>query len=96
MKTINKVIKIENNQGNIQEIIEFNGKKFKIVSELRNGGNTLKAEIMDSDGVFQFVLGNLDVDFKYKPSAPLTPALREENMLTGIDAIKSVIKKVYS
>ena len=67
MKTIHKVIKINNNRGNIQEIVEFNGKKFKIVSELRNGGNVLKAEIMDSDGVFQFVLGNLDVDFKYKP-----------------------------
>ena len=96
MKTINKVIKIDNNRGNIQEIIEFNGKKFKIVSELRNGGNTLKAEIMDSDGVFHFVLGNLDVDFKYHASYVSDRNSKEADMLTGIDAIKSVIKKVYS
>ncbi len=95
MKTINKVIKIDNNRGNIQEIIEFNGKKFKIVAELRNGGNTLKAEIMGSDGVFHFVLGSLDVDFTYQASYISTLTIKEVNMLTGIDKLKSVIKKVY-
>ena len=96
MKTVHKVIKIDNNRGNIQEIIEFNGKKFKIVSELRNGGSTLKAEIMDSDGVFQFVLGNLDVSFEYQASYVSDRNRKEADMLTGIDVIKSVIKKVYS
>ena len=96
MKTVHKVIKIDNNRGNIQEIIEFNGKKFKIVSELRNGGNTLKAEIMNSDGVFHFVLGDLDVDFNYQASYVSDRNRKEADMLTGIDAIKSVIKKVYS
>ena len=96
MKTIHKVIKINNNRGNIQEIVEFNGKKFKIVSELRNGGNALKAEIMDSDGVFQFVLGNLDVSFEYQASYVSDRNRKEADMLTGIDVIKSVIKKVYS
>ena len=95
MKTINKVIKINNNRGNIQEIIEFNGKKFKIIAELRNGGNTLKAEIMDSDGVFQFVLGSLDVDFTYQASYVSDRNRKEADMLTGIDKLKSVIKKVY-
>ena len=96
MKTIHKVIKIDNNRGNIQEIVEFNGKKFKIVSELRNGGNTLKAEIMDSDGVFQFILGKLDVNFEYTASYVSNKFEKEADLLTGIDAIKSVIKKIYS
>jgi len=96
MKTIHKVSKIDNNRGNIQEIIEFNNKKFKIISELRNGGSSLKAEIMDSNGVFQFVLGSLDVDFTFTASYVSRPIQKEADMETSIDAMKKVIKKVYS
>ena len=96
MKTIHKVVKIDNNRGNIQEIIEFNGKKFKISAELRNGGNTLKAEIMDSEGVFQFVLGNLDVNFEYQASYVSDKFRKEADMNTGIDELKKVLKKVYA
>jgi hypothetical protein len=96
MKTINKVIKIDNNQGNIHEIIEFNGKKFKIMAELRNGGSSLGAEIMDSDGIFHFVLGRLDVNFEYTASYVSEKNRKEADMETGINAIKNVIKKVYS
>lgn len=96
MKTINKVIQIDNNRGSIREIIEFNERKFKIVSELRNGGNTLKAEIMDSDGVFQFVLGSLDVNFTYQASYVSNKIIKEADMLTGVDEMKNMIKKVYS
>ena len=95
MKTINRVINIDNNRGNIHEIIEFNGKKFKLIAALTNGQNVLKAEIMDSDGVFQFVLGNLDVDFTYQASYVSNSGIKEADMLTGIDKMKSVIKKVY-
>ena len=96
MKTIHKVIKIDNNRGNIQEIVEFNKKKCKISSELRNGGNSLKAEIMDSNGVFQFVLGSLDVDFTFTASYVSNSTRKEADMETSIDAMKMVIKKVYS
>jgi hypothetical protein len=96
MKTIHKVVKIDNNRGNIQEIIELNGKKFKIYAELRNGESTLKADIMDSDGVFQFVLGNLDVNFEYQASYVSDKHRKEADMNTGIDEIKKVIKKIYA
>jgi hypothetical protein len=96
MKTIHKVVKIDNNRGNIQEIIEFNGKKFKISAELRNGGSTLKVEIMDSNGVFQFVLGNLDVNFEYTASYVSDKFRKEADMNTGIDEMKKVIKKIYA
>ena len=96
MKKIHKVVKIDNNRGNIQEIIEFNGKKFKISAELRNGGSTLKAEIMDSNGAFQFVLGNLDVNFEYTTSYVSGENRKEADMNTGIDEMKKVIKKVYA
>lgn len=96
MKTIHKVVKIDNNRGNIQEIIEFNEKKFKIAAELRNGGSTLKAEVMDSNGVFQFVLGNLDVNFEYQASYVSDRNRKEADMNTGIDEIKKVIKKIYA
>jgi hypothetical protein len=96
MKTIHKVIKIDNNRGNIQEIIELNGKKFKISAVLRNGENTLKAEIMDSEGVFQFVLGNLDVNFEYQASYVSDRNRKEADMNTGIDEMKKVINKIYA
>jgi len=96
MKTINRVIKIDNNKGNIQEIIEFNGKKFKLIAALANGQNVLKAEIMDSDGVFQLALGSFDVDFTYQANYVSNSSSKEADMLTGIDKMKSVIKKVYA
>jgi hypothetical protein len=96
MKTIHKVIKIDNNRGNIQEIIEFNGKKFKISAVLRNGENTLKAEIMDFNGIFEYVLGNLDVNFEYQASYVSDRNRKEADMNTGIDEMKKVIKKVYA
>lgn len=95
MKTINKVVKFAQYQGNIQEIIEFNGKKFKLIAELRNGGSTLEAKIMDSNGVFQFVLGKMDVEFVYTASYVSDNRVKEANMNTGINALKTVIKKIY-
>ena len=68
MKTIHRVENINSNAGTIKEIVEFEGKKFKLEAALTNGSNKLNAEIMDSDGVFKFVLGSLDVDFRYEAS----------------------------
>lgn len=96
METINKVSKINDNEGIIREIIEFNGKKFKIIASLRNGRNELEVQIMDSDGVFQLVLGKFDVNFEYTANYVSDKNRKEADLLKGINAIKSVIKKVYS
>jgi hypothetical protein len=96
MKTINKVVEIDNNRGDIREIIEFNGKKFKLKASLRNGSSELEAQIMDNNGVFQFVLAGLDAGFKYQASYVSDRNRKEADMLTGIDAMKTLIKKVYS
>ena len=95
MKTINKVIEIDDNRGDIREIIEFNGKKFKIKACLRNGSSELEAQIMDNNGVFQFVLGALDVGFKFQASYVSNRSIKEADMETGIDKMKALIKKVY-
>ena len=47
---------------------------------------------MDSDGVFKFVLGSLDVDFKYEASY-VSDANRKKPDLEN--ALKNVIKKIY-
>jgi hypothetical protein len=51
---------------------------------------------MDSDGVFQFVLAGLDAGFKYQASYVSDRNRKEADMLTGIDTMKALIKKVYS
>jgi hypothetical protein len=94
MKTINKVNKVEE-KGFITEMVEFNGKKFKIIAELRNGGAGINGKIMDGDGVFQYILTILDIDFVYSESYVSDVNRKTIDMEKGIFAMKKVIKKLY-
>jgi hypothetical protein len=63
MKTLNIVEKYTGSHGQINEIIEHNGSKFKIVAILTNGTDQLYTEKMGGDGIFHTVLGIHDVEF---------------------------------
>ena len=96
MKILNASESINNNYGRIQQIVEFEGKKFKLISELRNGGNSLSAELMDSEGIFRFVLGNNDVGYDFDGESYVSTQSRKDASLnTGLDKLKAVIRKVY-
>ena len=95
MKTLNVVEKYTGSHGQINEIIEHNGSKFKIVAILTNGTDKLYTEKMDSDGIFQNILGMNDIDFKYTASYVSDKNRKEADLKTGIDKMKVLIKKIY-
>jgi hypothetical protein len=95
MKTLNVVEKYTGNHGQINEIIEHNGSKFKIVAILSNGTSKISADKMDSDGVFNFVLGMYDLDFEFTASYVSDKNRKEADLKTGIDKMKALIKKIY-
>ena len=95
MKVLNKVMKFSQNSGVINEVIGTGDHKFKITAELSNGRSKLTAEIMDKDGVFQFVLGGDDVDFEYVASYVSRQDVKKDDLEKGIAEMKKVIKKVY-
>lgn len=95
MKTLNVVEKYTGSHGQINEIIEHNGSKFKIVAILTNGTDKLYTEKMDSNGVFQFVLGMYDLDFEYTASYVSDKNRKQADLKTGIDKMKALIKKIY-
>lgn len=95
MKTLNVVETYNRSHGQINEIIEHNGSKFKIVAILTNGTDKLYTEKMDSDGVFQHILGMNDVNFQYTASYVSDKNRKEADLKTGIDKMKVLIKKIY-
>lgn len=96
MKTLNIVEKYTDTHTQINEIVEHNGSKFKIVAILTKGGvNQLYAEKMDSDGVFHFVFDMFDIDFEYTTSYAMDTDMKQTDLKVGINKMKSLIKKVY-
>ena len=95
MKTLNIVEKYTGVHGQINEIIEHNGSKFKIVAILTNGTDRLYTEKMDGEGVFQHILGMNDVNFQYTASYVSDKNRKEADLKTGIDKMKALIKKIY-
>jgi len=95
MKTLNIVEKYAGNHGQINEIIEYNGSKLKIIAILTNGTDKLFDEKMDSSGVFQYVLGMNDLNFEFTASYVSDKNRKEADLKTGIDKMKALIKKIY-
>ena len=95
MKTLNIVEKYTGSHGQINEIIEHNGSKFKIVAIITNGTDQLYTEKMGEDGVFHFVLGKYDVAFEFTASYVSDKNRKEADLKTGIDKMKALIKKIY-
>ena len=95
MKTLNVVETYTGSHGQINEIIEYNSSKFKIIAILTNGTDKLYTEKMDSNGVFQFVLGMYDLDFEYTASYVSDKNRKQADLKTGIDKMKALIKKIY-
>jgi hypothetical protein len=50
---------------------------------------------MGGDGIFHTVLGIHDVNFQYTASYVSDKNRKEADLKTGIDKMKSLIKKVY-
>jgi len=94
-RVLNRVESYNNNSGRINEIASYNGKKFKLIADIHNGGKVLKAELMDKEGIFQFVLGSADVNFEYSASYVSSRIDKALNLEQALNELKKVIKKVY-
>ena len=95
MKILNVVETYTGSHGQINEIIEHNGSKFKIVAILTNGTDRLYTEKMGEDGIFHVVLGKFDVNFEFTASYVSDKNRKEADLKTGIDKMKALIKKIY-
>ena len=96
MKLLNSSKKINNNGGRIHHIVEFNNKKFKIISALENGRTTLEARIMNSDGVFDFILSNNDLNYDFNDASYVSSQnIKNAALNEGLDKMKELIKKIY-
>jgi len=103
MRTKNKEIKVidqfeqfDRHYGRVVKFIEFKQKKFKIYGELSNGRGDLAVKIMDSDGVFQYILTKFDIGYKYVASYVSDETRKKEDMLKGISQMEDLIIKLYS
>jgi hypothetical protein len=95
MKTLNITEKYPNNHGQINEIVEYKGSKFKIIAIITNGARKLYAEKMDSDGIFKFVLDINDVRFEFTASYVSDKNRKEVDLKAGIYKMKELIKEIY-
>lgn len=95
IKTINRVHKPLQYNHTLNEIIEFNGKKFKIHANIRNGGTTLQASIMKGDGSFEVILAQNDVDFTYTEYCGGENGRILNDLSSAIIEMTKVIVKVY-
>ena len=103
MKTKNKELKVidqfeefDRNYGRVVRFIEFKQKRFKIYGELSNGRGDLAVKIMDSDGVFQYVLNKYDIGYNYVASYVSDDTRKKEDILKGISQMEDLIIKLYS
>ena len=91
-----KIINSSNNKGRIHQIVEFNDKKFKIIAALENGSTTLEARIMNSDGVFDFILSYNDLNYDFNGASYVSSQnIKDAALNEGLDKMKALIKKIY-
>lgn len=95
MRTINKVLKNKNDNTTLTEIVDHNGKTFRIVANIKNHSETLTASVMNSEGVFEFVLGLNDIDFIFTASYVSHQPKIVMELEKSVAELKNVIKKVY-
>lgn len=96
MKLINSSKKINTNGGRIHHIVEFNNKKFKLISALENGRTTLEARIMNSDGVFDFILSNNDLNYDFNGASYVSDQnIKSAALNEGLDQMKTLIEALY-
>ena len=92
-----KIINSSNSKGRIHQIVEFNDKKFKIIAALVNGSPTLEARIMNSDGVFDFILSYNDLNYDFNGASYVSSQnIKDAALNEGLDKMKALIKKIYT
>jgi len=95
MKTLNKVVNIDNDQGQINEIVLHNDKMFRLVCLLKNNYKTLKCEVRTPNGDFIFVLDNNDIGHDFTTSYVSDEVRKGIDMEKGLKKLKDLIKKLY-
>lgn len=95
-KVLHRNVTIGGNSGTIVEIVEFNGGKFKITSDIHNGGKKINVMKMDSEGIFHLVLSNIDLPTHSEDLSYVSDSDKKIYHLDNtLKAIKDVIVKVY-
>tara|TARA_R110000782_G_scaffold121531_1_gene212579 strand:+ start:84 stop:371 length:288 start_codon:yes stop_codon:yes gene_type:complete len=95
METIHQVENITRDKGLIHEFVKYNNKTFKLIAGLENGRSSLEAQIMDGNGVFQFIIGKHDVEFEYSASYVSDIVSKQRDLLRALTQLKKIIKIIY-
>jgi len=77
------------------KIVEFNGKKFKIIYDLRNGISDLSCYVMDIYGAFQFTLNKYDIGHNFTCSYVSNEDSKQKDILNAIKLVNEVLIKIY-
>lgn len=94
--TITENGKYDSNFGRMNKFIEFNGRKYKLMFDLRNGGCDITAMVMNSDGEFKHLLGKNDL-YPYTPTASYVSSgtEKEREAKKAIECLESLIKQIH-
>lgn len=87
----------DSNRGRYNKFIEFNGKRYKLLFDLRNGGRDVTAMVMNDNGEFKHLLclndlGNLYVGTSTYVSLPTE---KERDAKKAIECLENLIKVIH-
>jgi hypothetical protein len=89
--------KYDQDSGRYNKFIEFNGRKFKIQYEVRNGARSMSAHVMDPNGIFQYILTERDLgtNFAFNASYVSSENLKQRDAKLGTEVIEKMIQQIY-
>lgn len=95
-KVLNREERYGNNGGTITEIVSFKDSKFRIISDIHNGGRDINVKKMNTDGIFVLVLDKNDLP-NHSPNLSYVSDDNKKKIYLEetLKAIKNVIKTVY-
>ncbi len=95
VKVLHETQLINRDSARVCKIVEFNGKKFKIIYDLRNGISDLSCYVMDNYGAFQFALNKYDIGHNFTCSYVNNEETKKSDIKVALDLCEKVIIKIY-
>lgn len=95
MENFKVIHKVSKDEGIITKYIQYGDKKFKLRYECVNGCSGMRADIMNSEGYFEFILSDLDIDFTLSARYVHDISYKESDADKGFRLLEKLIKKLY-
>jgi hypothetical protein len=95
IKVIHESKIVNRDVGRLSRFFELNGKKFKLVYDLRNGVSNVDVYVMDSNGEFKYILNKLDIGHTHTVSYVGYEKDKERDILNAVKLVDEVVSKIY-